>query len=505
MTQDWKLTVTMKDYGNGSGDQGIMDALAARLAGKFSAQFFWYNGEKPAEFTHDGKGVITSTVFDAKIQNDLPDWWGNSFPADRDFEVVVNEENGEDEIRWQFTHGRCTSCVRDGEELVEQGGAEDLSVSGGCGTVQFYARVGAVPNSDGKYDKDDYIGVVDDDWLIKPDDGNSGDIFVPVGVDTDDLPSSDDDDDEYDEDDDDDTEDYDEELRKAFLDIYESYVVPYIKKGKRIGTKQMVFDASHGHENGTEYENEDDGIFDELNWVSSDEDEDKVCFFLNEVNVENNDGLLETSDGVLLCCDEGAESVTIPDSVTEISGYAFEGCASLKEVRYGGTQAQWFMQNCFSDLPENTVVHCSDGDFVNPKAASEYAIPEGVTEIGSSAFSGCTSLASVKIPAGVTTISDSAFKGCTALKNVCYDGTQAQWFLLEGYNLVPADVAVHCSDGDFVNPKTATAYVIPESMTEIASSMFEGSTLLASVTIPVGVTKIGSSARRLPLSAYLPA
>lgn len=143
----------------------------------------------PAEFTHDGKGVITSTVFDAKIKNDIPDWWDDTFPAKRDFDVVVNEENGSDEIRWQFEHGKCTSCPLNGEELVEQGGEEDLSVSGGCGTVQFYAKSGAVPDADGKYDTSDYIGVVDDDWLIVPESGEGdGYFFIPVSVDESYLP-----------------------------------------------------------------------------------------------------------------------------------------------------------------------------------------------------------------------------------------------------------------------------------------------------------------------------
>lgn len=45
-------------------------------------------------------------------------------------------------------------------------------------------------------------------------------------------------------------------------------------------------------------------------------------------------------------------------------------------------------------------------------------IPEGVTEIGESAFRGCTSLTSVTIPEGVTSIGELAFEGCSALTTV---------------------------------------------------------------------------------------
>ena len=48
----------------------------------------------------------------------------------------------------------------------------------------------------------------------------------------------------------------------------------------------------------------------------------------------------------------------------------------------------------------------------------EVKIETGVTNIGSSAFSGCSSLKSVKIPVGVTSIAYDAFSGCSSLTSV---------------------------------------------------------------------------------------
>ena len=45
-------------------------------------------------------------------------------------------------------------------------------------------------------------------------------------------------------------------------------------------------------------------------------------------------------------------------------------------------------------------------------------IPEGVTSIGSSAFSGCSSLTSIVIPEGVTSIGSSAFYYCSSLTSI---------------------------------------------------------------------------------------
>ena len=45
-------------------------------------------------------------------------------------------------------------------------------------------------------------------------------------------------------------------------------------------------------------------------------------------------------------------------------------------------------------------------------------IMNSVTSIGTSAFSGCTSLKSIEIPNSVTSIGDSAFSGCINLTSI---------------------------------------------------------------------------------------
>ena len=57
-------------------------------------------------------------------------------------------------------------------------------------------------------------------------------------------------------------------------------------------------------------------------------------------------------------------------------------------------------------------------DKVNKSTITNVIIGDGVTSIGSSAFSGCTGLTSVTIPASVTSIGDHAFDGCTHLTTI---------------------------------------------------------------------------------------
>jgi hypothetical protein len=51
----------------------------------------------------------------------------------------------------------------------------------------------------------------------------------------------------------------------------------------------------------------------------------------------------------------------------------------------------------------------------------------GLTSIGGSAFSNCSSLTRVTIPDSVTSIGSEAFYGCSSLMTVNYKGTQEQW------------------------------------------------------------------------------
>ena len=75
-------------------------------------------------------------------------------------------------------------------------------------------------------------------------------------------------------------------------------------------------------------------------------------------------------------------SYTIPNGVTNIGESAFDGYTSLESV----------------------------------------TIPNSVTSIGEWAFSSCTSLTSVTIGTGVTTIEDSAFADCPSLTSVYFQG-----------------------------------------------------------------------------------
>lgn len=127
-------------------------------------------------------------------------------------------------------------------------------------------------------------------------------------------------------------------------------------------------------------------------------------------------------------------SVTIPNSITEIGGYAFAR-SSLTSV----------------DIP-NSVTHIGDQAFWDCGSLTSMTIGNSVTTIGQSAFRDCSGLTSVIIPNSVTDINPMAFLDCSGL----------------------------------------TSLTIGNSVTFIGYYAFQGCNSLTSVTIPNSVTLIGA-------------
>ena len=108
---------------------------------------------------------------------------------------------------------------------------------------------------------------------------------------------------------------------------------------------------------------------------------------------------------------------------------------------------------------------------VNPGRFSSVVIPDGVTRIGSDAFSGCSGVTNVTIPDSVTDIDEGAFHGCSGLAD------------MNGFVLVRNILHYYCGEGGDVT--------IPDGVTGIGKEAFSGCSELTSVTIPDGLSSIG--------------
>lgn len=105
----------------------------------------------------------------------------------------------------------------------------------------------------------------------------------------------------------------------------------------------------------------------------------------------------------LMRCPEGRASVSIPESVREISTYAFYGCYKMTGI----------------NIPAS-IGYLGDFSFVNCTALTEISFPESIKLIPEGAFKDCTALKKVSLSNATSVVRNNAFYGCTVLAEVSF-------------------------------------------------------------------------------------
>lgn len=142
--------------------------------------------------------------------------------------------------------------------------------------------------------------------------------------------------------------------------------------------------------------------------------------------------IIHTADKRLVA---GCSYSEIPDdgSVTTIGERAFESCDNMTGIE---------IPDCITALGENAFSWCENLIAIE--------LPEGLKRIDDWAFAECSMLETVILPSSLARLGFDVFDACESLKEICYNGTAAQWEKIDKDDYWNSEYIkiVHCKDGD---------------------------------------------------------
>ncbi len=153
---------------------------------------------------------------------------------------------------------------------------------------------------------------------------------------------------------------------------------------------------------------------------------------------------------------EKITAISLPDGLANVGSFAFNGCTRLTSVT----------------IPDSVtkIEYCA---FNGCTGLTDVSFPRSLEIIGKEAFCGCKELTGADLPEGLTTIGQEAFSGCYALTSVHFPST-----------LTTIDALAFYDAG-------LTEAVIPTGVKNLNPYVFWGCRALRSVTLPAGLESIG--------------
>ena len=212
------------------------------------------------------------------------------------------------------------------------------------------------------------------------------------------------------------------------------------------------------------------------------------------------DGTLELSgtgvmkdyaNGILIPYYRVIEEITnfvISEGITEIAKCTFSGCNNLTNISVSEENEN------YSDIDgvlfnKNKTILIR---YPQAKNQEEYSIPDGVLNIGNSAFAQCTKLTSITIAETVTSIKYGAFWKCEYLNNINVSESNQKYSSLDGvlFNKNKTELI------QYPIGKTDREYTIPDDVEKIGDKAFYLCNRITSIIISEGVKTIGEAAFR---------
>lgn len=220
-------------------------------------------------------------------------------------------------------------------------------------------------------------------------------------------------------------------------------------------------------------------------------------------NIVLPESLKTIEDGAFQDCDN-LTVIHIPAGVTSIGAMAFNGARISPAIDVATDNQTYTSQDGVLFSKDMTTLHIGSG-----VTKSNYAIPDGVTTIGESAFFRSNTLQTLTMPDSVktigwnafwgsdletvslspnlTTLDGCAFEWCSELKEITIPGSLSEigQLAFEGCSslerVIIQDGVRLIAWGAFSDCKALTTISLPASITEIYPGAFEGCTLLTDI------------------------
>lgn len=183
-------------------------------------------------------------------------------------------------------------------------------------------------------------------------------------------------------------------------------------------------------------------------------------------------------------------TISLPASVTNVNGAAFEACWQLNSILVSSSNPSFSSSGgVLFDKYRKTIVKRPSG------LTGNYTIPNSVTEIGNFAFEG-NSITSIVVPSRITWVGTAAFLKCSSLSDISLPSNLVRLgsYCFEGCSslqsvVLPAklkDVPYHC----FYNCDALARIEIPPLVESIGVDAFVNCEVLEEVVIPKATTII---------------
>lgn len=192
-------------------------------------------------------------------------------------------------------------------------------------------------------------------------------------------------------------------------------------------------------------------------------------------------------------------NIDIPVSVKSIQSSAFSNCLNLEKVNINSLESWCDID--FDDSTANplSIAHHL---FINDEEIIELTIPESITKIKDYTFQGGIAFTKIILPSSLTSIGKGAFCDCWSLREIDIPskvteiGDEAFYQCTDLTAVKNTDSIVKLGNGVFTNCSSLKNFNIPSSVTFLPSRIFSGCSSLTDVVLPSSITSIGQRAFR---------